>query len=198
MFGPGPGPGCSTFQSANRKVPSPMSPGMARNVVELMPVKRLSNGGPWPAVAFWKVVGSTNCPSAPKKAPLPTPVALLSRSMASPFWSPITFAAPGRPIVLSWASVRRMPVPPPTATSPVTSVPILLPAMMLPCAPKPTERPVMSLSEMTLPAPGSAPPMVLSEEERSIPVWFNRLKVPVASVPMKLPWTRLSLDCGSR
>ena len=53
------------------------------------------------------------------------------------------------------------------------------------------------LPEITLPAPAPVPPIVLFDAPLSIttPVPLPSAAVPAAFVPMKLPWTTITVRC---
>ena len=55
-----------------------------------------------------------------------------------------------------------------------------------------TKIPSSLLAEITLPAPLPVPPMVLKDPRILTPAtWFPRLELPITSVPILLPWTKL-------
>ena len=74
------------------------------------------------------------------------------------------------------------------ARVPVMSVPILLPAMIVPVVPLLSRDP-FELPEIRLASPGTLPPIVLPEVpcNVSIPTALGTAKVPVMSVPILLP-----------
>ena len=115
-------------------------------------------------------------------------------------WKPFAetmLPAPGNapPISTPWFTSNPW-FPLPIGTEPLKSVPT-----RLPCTSDPGERisiPFLVLPETRLPAPGAVPPTRVSGEfwPMYTPVWLARAMVPVASVPMRLPWITLPVASG--
>ena len=82
-----------------------------------------------------------------------------------------------------------------TLAVPAALVPILFPCTTLPLVPgSRISTPLPPLPEITLPAPATAPPIVLFEPPAYTRMpWpaLGRGAPPVSSVPMKLPWMRM-------
>ena len=105
----------------------------------------------------------------------------------------IRFPAPGSvPPTVTLSAWSRTPGPwLPRAIVPVTSVPMKLPSIVEPFA-YVIEIPEVAFPEMTFPAPAAEPPIVLFQPPEAMPeLALPRGRVPVTSVPMKLPWTTL-------
>ena len=100
------------------------------------------------------------------------------------------------PIVTSSIRLRTTPyVPLPRALVAVLSVPMKLPWIRPPTLALPNIRtPAWALAEMTLPAPAAVPPIVLpvAPAMTTMPFALPTGTVPVASLPIRLPSTRLS------
>ena len=83
----------------------------------------------------------------------------------------------------------------PRASSPDRSVPIRLPATWFAVVPPNNSTPLAWLAEMTLPAPGSDPPIVLLPDpvDKKTPSWaLPRGAAPEPVVPMRFPATTLN------
>ena len=94
------------------------------------------------------------------------------------------------PIVSRESFASSTPLVSYAAWVPVTSVPMKLPSSrsLVAVGAACWERMPTTLPEMTLPAPGAVPPIViLPTESSSSPVLLPARSLPVTSVPMKLP-----------
>ena len=137
--------------------------------------------------------------SVPILLPATTLLVVPSSAMStpSPLFSEMTLPAPAvvPPIVLPDAALSiSTPVPFAMETSPVTSVPMSLPATRFPVVlPLEISTPSFVLPEMTFPAPLVMPPIVLLCAPRltSTPTPLGRASVPVMSVPIRFPSTTM-------
>ncbi len=132
--------------------------------------------------------------SVPLMAVVPPPLDAEART--GKFWRLLA------PVSASPASLGVTPVPaspaPPTRLMPsrwLEKKELARMALPVPVAKKLTRTPLSVLKAMVLAAPGAVPPTALLSRElmKTPSPLLPRLRVPVMSVPMKLPWTVLAL-----